>query len=97
PDRTRAISPSLLDSLERFEPPARPEAPTPAARLDHSRILTLAVGVCGAAWLAWYFRENGFSLTLDVLNFAFLMLAILLHPSAASVLASAERGAGLLS
>lgn len=97
PARTRAISPELLDSLERFEPPPRPQAPTPAARLDHSRLLTLAVGVCGAAWLAWYFSQRGFLLTLDVLNFAFLMLAVLLHPSAASVLAAAERGAGLLS
>lgn len=97
PERTRAIAPSLLDSLERFDPPVRPEAPTPAARLDHSRILTLAVGLCGTAWLGWYFWTRGFSLTLDVLNFAFMMLAVLLHPSAASVLASAERGAGLLS
>jgi short-chain fatty acids transporter len=97
PQRTRPIAPELLESLEHFQPPARPDAPTPAARLDHSRWLTLAIGACGVAWLAWYFSQRGFSLTLDVLNFAFLMLAVLLHSSAASVLAAAEKGAGLLS
>jgi short-chain fatty acids transporter len=97
PEATRPIDPQLLDRLERFEPPPPPMAPTVASRIDHSRLLTSLIAACGGAWLVWYFGTKGFALTLDVLNFAFLMLAILLHPSAASVLAAAERGAGLLS
>jgi short-chain fatty acids transporter len=93
----RPIDPILLDKLERFDPPRPPTPTTFASRLDHSRFLTLLVAACGGGWLVWYFATNGFALTLDVLNFAFLMLAILLHPSAASVLAAAERGAALLS
>ena len=96
PDRARPIDPHLLDRLERFEPPQPPASLTFASRLDHSRLLTLLVAACGGGWLAWYFATRGFALTLDVLNFAFLMLAILLHRSAASLLAAAERGAGLL-
>ncbi len=97
PARTRTIVPAVLDSLDRFDPPSPPGSPTPASRLDHSRLLTLAVGTSGMAWLAWYFATEGFSLTLDVLNFAFMMLAVLLHRSAASILAAAEKGGALLS
>jgi short-chain fatty acids transporter len=96
PEETRPIEPSLLDRLERFEPPARPPRWTLAARIDHGRGLMLLTAACGMAWVIWYFWTKGFLLTLDVLNFTFLMLAILLHPSAASVLAAADRGAGLL-
>jgi short-chain fatty acids transporter len=97
PGATRPIDPALLDRLDRFEPPGPPAMPTPASRIDHGRWLTLATALCGFAWIGWYVRTNGFLLTLDVLNFTFLMLAILLHPSAASILASAERGAALVS
>jgi short-chain fatty acids transporter len=93
---TRAISPEALDRLDRFEPPAPPREWTVAARIDHGRALTLATSACGLAWTGWYFWTKG-GLTLDVLNFGMLMLAIVLHPSAASVLAAAERGASLLS
>lgn len=97
PGAVVAIAPEALDTLGRFQPPARPAERTLAAAIDHSRALTLAIGACGAGWLAWYFTTNGFVLTLDVLNFAFLVLAILLHPSPASLLAAAEEGASLLS
>lgn len=96
PEATRAIEPGALASLARFEPPARPADSTFATRVDYSWTLNLAVGVCGLAWLTWYFSTRGFVLTLDVLNFSFLMMAVLLHPSPASLLAAADRGAALL-
>ncbi|MGE3276229.1 MAG: short-chain fatty acid transporter [Vicinamibacterales bacterium] len=95
-DDAVTIAPAELDRLERFEPPARPAERTVAVALDHARWLNLAIGACGAGWLVWYFATNGLVLTLDVLNFAFLMLAILLHGSPASVLAAADQGARLL-
>jgi short-chain fatty acids transporter len=90
------IDADALDALARFTPPAKPAASSPASLIDHTWWLNGLIGVCGMAWLVWYFAGRGFSLTLDVLNFAFLMLGILLHRSPASVLASAEQGAGLL-
>jgi short-chain fatty acids transporter len=96
PHLARPVDPALLDRLARFVPPEPPATATFASRIDHTRGLTLAVAACGGAWLAWYFWTNGFALTLDVLNFAFLMLAIALHPSAASLLSAAEQGANLV-
>jgi short-chain fatty acids transporter len=90
------IDADALDALGGFIPPRRPSARSVAASIDHTWWLNALIGFTGVAWLAWYFSARGFSLTLDVLNFAFLMLGILLHRSPASVLASAEQGAGLL-
>jgi short-chain fatty acids transporter len=92
----RPVAPDVLDRLDRFEAPPAPGRWTLATRIDHGRWLTLLTAGFGLAWVVWYFATRGFELTLDVLNFTFLMLAILLHPSAASVLAAAERGAALL-
>lgn len=96
-EETRPVDPGVLDRLDRFEAPRAPSRVTLAARIDHSRWLTLLIAGCGLVWIGWYVWTRGFQLTLDVLNFSFLMLAILLHRSAASVLAAAERGASLLS
>jgi short-chain fatty acids transporter len=90
------IDAAALAELGRFSPPARPAHLTPAARIDHAWWLNGLIGITGLAWLVWYFSTRGFSLTLDVLNFAFLMLGILLHRSPASVLAAGEQGATLL-
>ncbi len=56
----------------------------------------MALGGTGAVWLAWYVSTAGAQLTLDVLNFTFLMLAVLLHRSVASLMAAGEQGARLL-
>ena len=96
PADARPVDPALLDQLERFTPPVPPTLASPAARIDHARWLTTAVALLGIGWVVRYFATEGFALTLDVLNFAALMLALLLHPSAASLMAAAERGAHLL-
>ena len=96
PGEARPVDPAVLNLLARFEPPPAPSRWTLAARIDHGRWLMLLTAACGLTWICWYFWTKGFQLTLDVLNFTFLMLAILLHPSAASILAAAERGAALL-
>ncbi len=91
-----AVAPDALDALERFTPPAPPATRTFAAWCDHTRVLPYALGGTGAAWLAWYVRTSGLQLTLDVLNFIFLMAAIVLHGRLASVMAAGEQGARLL-
>jgi short-chain fatty acids transporter len=57
---------------------------TPAARLDHGRSLTFITGAIGLTFLVRHFREKGFDLNHNVVNCAFLMLGMVLHPSPVS-------------
>ena len=91
-----AVSPEALDALERFNPPDAPAGRSFAAWCDHTRVLPYALGAMGTAWLVWHVRTSGPQLTLDVLNFIFLMTAIVLHGRLASVMAAGEQGARLL-
>ena len=95
-DRSVVVAASALDGLERFTPPAAPPRASFASWCDHGPWLPLGLGVTGAVWLGWYVATSGAQLTLDVLNFAFLMLAVLLHRSVASLMAAGEQGARLL-
>ncbi|MBP7776923.1 MAG: short-chain fatty acid transporter [Acidobacteria bacterium] len=95
-DQAVRVSNDGLDDLERFEPPPAPTERSFAAWCDHTRVLPLALGAMGAAWLVWYVRATGPQLTLDVLNFTFLMIAIVLHGRLSSVMAAGEQGSRLL-
>ncbi|MCO6481453.1 MAG: short-chain fatty acid transporter [Flavobacteriales bacterium] len=55
----------------------KPEVVTPADRLDASRGLTLLVGLALVAYLAIHFGQGG-SVTLDIVNWTFLALILLL-------------------
>jgi len=56
--------------------------PTPADRVDNSRVITLAIGALLLAYLVVYFAQEGFALTLDIVNWTFLCLILLLVGSA---------------
>ncbi len=68
------IDPALLAKDEA----ARAESTTPAERLENSFVLPVLIGAAGLAWLIQYFAA-GNGLSLNVINFLFLTLAILLH------------------
>ncbi|MEW6443025.1 MAG: TIGR00366 family protein [bacterium] len=76
--------------------PADGAPSTPAARLEGSRIVNLALALPGLLWIADRFRTSGLSLTLDTVNFCVLMLAVLLHPSPRALLRSARQAGTLL-
>lgn len=68
-------------------------ARSPAQWLEHSRAINLLVGGAGAVWLAWWFGAKGLQgINLNTVNFAFLMLGVLLHGRPARLLAAAEQG-----
>jgi short-chain fatty acids transporter len=64
--------------------------------IERSYALNLVMGVLGAAGLWSLYVEGGSRVSLNVLNFAFLFLALLLHPSPASFTRAATRGATYL-
>ncbi|GAA1477336.1 short-chain fatty acid transporter [Nocardioides aestuarii] len=61
------------------------EGPTPAERLDGSRVITTALGVALLAYLVTYYAQEGFVLTLDIVNWTFLCLVMLLVKSPAEL------------
>jgi short-chain fatty acids transporter len=89
------VDPALLVEPE----PPEPASTTPAERMENSRVLSLLIGLSGVAFLFQYFLNTG-SLTLNIVNFLFLMIAIILHGTPRRLLAALNEavkgGAGIV-
>lgn len=68
------VDPKLIQETQE----ADPVITRPAERLENSRILAWLVGFSGLAFLFQYFIKGG-GLNLNIVNFMFLFLAIVLH------------------
>ncbi|WP_100330248.1 short-chain fatty acid transporter [Bacillus xiapuensis] len=77
-DQTVAVDRSLLEEKD-VERTAAAREKTPADRLENSRLISLATGLLGLLFLIFYVQEEGLNLNLDIVNFIFLFLGILLH------------------
>jgi len=85
PAVNRAMMPAQNDRvfvdpkrLEESEPTPRSTHLRPAEKLERNPLLAILVGVAGIAYLALYFTGGG-TLNLNIINFLFLFLAIVLH------------------
>jgi short-chain fatty acids transporter len=99
PESTVTAASDQLEAIRVFQAPARPAGGAgraPAVRLDHSRVVNITFSLCAVGWAILYFGGPKHPLTLDVLNFCMFALAIMLHPSAASVVRAAEEGGRLV-
>ncbi|MFP4078171.1 MAG: short-chain fatty acid transporter [Candidatus Izemoplasmataceae bacterium] len=75
---TKTVDPKLLeDEPEPVE--VNPEDMTPAEKLENSKVINYILAAMGLLFLVRYFYLNGFALNLDIVNFMFLFIAILLH------------------
>lgn len=96
-DETVLVDPKKLEDDINL-PPLGPDA-TPAERMENSRILMWLVGIPGLIWLVVYFMNNG-GLNLNVVNYLFLMVGIVLHGTARNLLAALDAavkgGAGIV-
>jgi short-chain fatty acids transporter len=63
-----------------------------AHALEHRYALNLVMGLLGITGLWSLYAEGGYRVSLNVFNFAFLFLALLLHPSPASFTQAVMRG-----
>ncbi len=57
---------------------SRVDIRTPAERVDGSRVVTSVIGLLLLTYLVVYFAQEGFALTLDIVNWTFLCLVLLL-------------------
>jgi len=91
------IDPKLLNDDE-YDVEVKDRAlMSPAEKLENSTIVTLLVSLMGFAYIVHYFMTFGFSLNLDIVNFIFLFLGILLHKTPKhylNALSIAAKGAG---
>ncbi|MBZ5485955.1 short-chain fatty acid transporter [Halomonas aquamarina] len=90
------VDPQLLDD----EPAPVGRITRPAEKLENSMALSLLVGVPGLVFLLDHFILRGGGLNLNVVNFLFLFLAIVLHRTPRSLLTSLNEaikgGAGIV-
>ncbi len=68
------------------------ESGSPADRIETSRVVTLTMGVLLGLYLVLYYQANGFLLTLDIVNWSFLCLVLLLVGNARQLAALVARG-----
>lgn len=85
PEDTVSIDPTLLDDTVIVEKPA---VTTPASRMEDSYLLTIFVGAIGLLYLGWHFGTRGFDLNLNIVNFLFVILGIIMHGTPRNYLAA---------
>jgi short-chain fatty acids transporter len=73
-------------------PVAEAERPTPAERIEGFRGVTLVLGVALGLYLVTHFATRGFELTLDIVNWTFLCLILLIVGNARELAGLIARG-----
>lgn len=68
--------------------------------MEESRIITLIISALGICYLVMYFWNNGFNLTINIVNLLFMIAGLLLHKTPMAymraVTAAARSTAGIL-
>ncbi|AOT70094.1 TIGR00366 family protein [Geosporobacter ferrireducens] len=77
PDKVITVDPKAL--IEHEEEAASKELYTPADKMENSPVLSMLIGLIGVVYIVYYFKTSGFSLNLNIVNFIFLISAIILH------------------
>ena len=97
PVRSQAGSPAASTRSAAGATGEDPARLTPADRVDRSRVTTTTAGLALAAYLVAYFAQEGFALTLDIVNWTFLAAILLLVRSPVelgALVADAARNVG---
>ncbi len=77
-DKVKTIDPALL--IDPVLPPKRSKKDmVPAERMENSSVLSLIIGLFGIVFIVMWFIKKGFNLDLNIVNFIFLFLGIILH------------------
>lgn len=84
-DETAAAAESMVESQIN-------EAQTPAERLENSMVISMIIGLLGLAFIVYHFAQNGLDLNINIVNFIFLFLGILLHKTPRRFLNSVANG-----
>ncbi|OGS05644.1 MAG: hypothetical protein A3G41_05540 [Elusimicrobia bacterium RIFCSPLOWO2_12_FULL_59_9] len=99
PERQEDAVTAPEDALNHFAQAERAEpiAGAPSRWLkfwEQSYAVNAAIGLAGALWIIRDIRLNGMALTIDKVNFFFLILSFLLYPNPTAFSRSAEKASG---
>lgn len=90
------IAPLLDDELAAAAEPVTETsvrgAQTPADRLENSVVVSVVIGLLGLVFIVFHFVQNGVDLNINIVNFTFLFLGILLHKTPRRFLNSVADG-----
>ncbi len=74
------VLPNIDELLaEKEEDSEQQRRDTVASKLENSMVISLIVGLMGLIIVVWYFVTKGFKLNLNIVNFTFMIVGILLH------------------
>jgi MFS superfamily major facilitator transporter short chain fatty acids symporter len=76
-DEVVEVDLSLLEEAE--EPVIDKSKMTPAEKIENSSVVSILLSVMGFIYIGYYLFTKGFALNLNLVNFIFLFLGILLH------------------
>ena len=97
-DDAREISEELVAELSKKPEEKSSHELTPADRWDRSAVLPWVVGLAGLFWIGQFLITKGIGkLDLNVLNFIFFILGLILQGSAYNFISSVQRGVGTVS
>jgi len=65
----------------------------PADRIENSRAISLIIGIAGVIYVIYYFATQGFKLNLNIVNFTFLMVGIILQGTPINYIRAVSEGA----
>ena len=89
------ISDSLVAEFSKKPEEKSKQELTPADRWDRSPVLPWLIGIAGLFWIGQFLVTRGIGkLDLNVLNFTFFILGLLLQGSAYHFISSVQRGVG---
>ncbi|WP_034303712.1 short-chain fatty acid transporter [Herbaspirillum sp. RV1423] len=71
------VDPGIDRAEQKADTSALLDRDTFAHKLNHSRLLSMLIGLCGVAYVAYYFFQKG-TLDLNLINFIILFLGIIL-------------------
>lgn len=92
PKNPKPIDPKLLDE-DIVAEEEEITNPTPAQKLENSKILSFLIVAIGVAYLFIYISKNGFNFTINTVNFIFIILGIALHKTPIAYMRSIGKAA----
>lgn len=79
PDQSAVIEANPDLFKEEAAPALEKTQMTPSQRMENSPVVSMLLGIMGLVFIFWYFGTKGFNLNLDIVNYTFLFVAIILH------------------